>query len=123
MKVIRFTAILAIVALAGTVGAMAQTSRDQVSAAKLPGVGLGELYDRSLLLPEPDGSPVPLPTPVDPALANAGLSKSGPTASTMPIPMQAGDGTGGLLTPRGGAMSTPKQRADRQIRQLIRRLD
>jgi hypothetical protein len=28
-----------------------------------------------------------------------------------------------LMTPRGGAMSSPKMRADREIKRLIKRLD
>jgi hypothetical protein len=51
--------------------------------------------------------------------------KAGPTAQSLSSLSDVGSSTGlqSMLTPRGSAMSTPRQRADREVRRLIRRLD
>jgi hypothetical protein len=46
-------------------------------------------------------------------------TKSGPVFDMAPPDAGAG---GALMTPRGSAMSSPKVRADREIRRLVRKL-
>jgi hypothetical protein len=87
----------------------------------LPNVGEGELYSRSSIIQRPDLGPVPLPEPQEPAPPAATLR--GPN---IPVPSIDSAPTGfgsALMTPRGAAMSSPKQLADRQIRRVIKRLD
>ena len=66
--------------------------------------------------------PAPLPTPVEPESAGTfAVSAKGPVAMQAPA---LGASYGSVLVrPRGGAMSSPRQQADREIRRLIRRLD
>jgi hypothetical protein len=52
-------------------------------------------------------------------------SKAGPVSAT-PVSKPdfgASNSLEGMLAPRGGTMSTPQQRADREINRLIRRLN
>jgi len=59
-------------------------------------------------------SPVPLPMPIEPPVrASSTYEQSSGNTSL---------GGSSIVAPRGGAMSTPKQQADREIRRLIRRL-
>jgi len=86
------------------------------------------------VVPQPviELQPVPLPQAVSPGGGDSGSSsgtrvatpKPGPTAQSRSISDTGGSsGMQGMLTPRGSAMSSPKQRADREVRRLIRRLD
>jgi hypothetical protein len=113
--------IVVLALLAGSTGAFAEGARDQVYGVNFPNVGEGELYSRSSLLKKPDTGPVPLPVPQEPApppVTFKGPSIPTPSADSTP----AGFGSA-LMTPRGAAMSSPKQLADRQIRRVIKRLD
>ena len=66
--------------------------------------------------------PGPLPSPVEPqSAASRPISLKGPV--TMADPSTGSSFGSALVAPRGGAMSSPRQRADREIRRLIRRLD
>lgn len=116
----RIVSAVAVVLLLGTAGAMAQTM-DEILTPTIPQLDIGDLYRRSDLLPT-QLQVVPLPQPV--------YAEPGPTALEPPRAETSLDhgelgGIGGsaLVSPRGGAVFSPKQRADRQIRQLIRRLD
>lgn len=74
--------------------------------------------------------PVTLPQPTDPTAnppgqtARSATSKAGPAVSVSDFTGSSiGSVSGALLTPRGGTMSTPQQRAEREIGRVIRRLD
>lgn len=75
--------------------------------------------------------PVMRPPSVDPTATDPGdttrssASKAGPTATSTGFSAGGGSlrSTGALLTPRGGAMSTPRQQAARAVQRVIRRLD
>ena len=130
MRSLKILTLVAVLLLVGTVGAMAQSNRDQIVRVNMPNVAEGTLYLRSSLIPRVEGPPVSLPTPVDPSSAES-LTLNGPVANS-PVPMASapkgmsdsiGFGSGALATPRGSAFSSPKARADREIRRLIRRLD
>ena len=70
--------------------------------------------------------PVPLPMPGDPTGGN-GLSKGisaavpGPVSSTDILGV-GGSGSGFVAPAGGGAMMTPEQRAEREIRSLVKKL-
>lgn len=69
-----------------------------------------------------DKAPVPLPTPVDPVSLLGTSSQPGPVGIGE-ISTGAERAGGALISPRGGgSISTPRQRADREIRKLIRKL-
>lgn len=66
--------------------------------------------------------PGPLPVPVEPESAGTfSASVKGPVA-LQGSALGASYGSA-LVRPRGGAFSSPRQQADREIRRLIRRLD
>jgi hypothetical protein len=73
--------------------------------------------------------PVTRPQPADPSnhpgeTTRSATSKAGPAVSMSDFTGGSiGSGSGALLTPRGGTMSTPQQRAEREIGRVIRRLD
>jgi hypothetical protein len=74
-------------------------------------------HDRTVDL----SSPVPLPVPGKEPAATTSAMRTGPVAA-----YDSGMiGTVGMrmVTSRGGAMSSPRQRAQREIRRLIRHLD
>ena len=120
MQTRKILVVVAVALLLGTVGAMAQSNRDEVVKVRVPQAGPGDMYSRSGLIPHPDGTPS-MPTPVDPQV--------GPVADVSRVDsifnLDGLNSVGGtaLMTPRGGAMSSPKQLADREIKRLIRRLD
>lgn len=68
-----------------------------------------------------DGTAPPMPVPIEPTSMLQRDALSGP------VSMSDGDLSTAmgsvLLAPRGGALSSPRQIADREIRKLIRRLD
>lgn len=112
--------VVAVTLLLGTVGALAQ-SNGAPTTVNLPRAGAGEMYSRTGLIPRAESTPS-MPTPVE--------TMAGPVESAPKIdPIYNLDGTMGfgqgsaLMTPRGGAISSPKQLADREIKRLIRRLD
>ena len=59
-------------------------------------------------------APVPLPMPIDPPVRPSSAYEQDSGSTSL--------GGSSIVAPRGGAMSTPKQQADREIRRLIRRL-
>lgn len=67
-----------------------------------------------------DDDPMPAPILAPPKLT-ATAAKAGPVGSA--TRSETPSFGGAIVTPRGGAMSTPKQLADRQINRLIRRLN
>ena len=97
-----------------------------VSKPNKPNVGLGQIYDRSNILRFDDG-PVKLPRPIgDPNATNAASSMesravvSGPVATSLQSPKIGGP----MAQPRGGgSIYSGQQQADREIKQLIRRLN
>lgn len=120
MRTRKILIVVAVALLLGTVGAMAQDSR--IVTLKRIGVAPGQMYDRTGLVPKPDG-PDRMPVVVDSeATAGPVVSTSKLDAMGSTLGMSFGEG-GALIAPRGGAMSTPQQLADREIRRLIRRLD
>ena len=74
--------------------------------------------------------PVMRPPSIDPTMdppgesSRSAASKAGPSASLTDF-SSAGSAltSGALLTPRGSAISTPRQQADRAVQRVIRRLD
>jgi hypothetical protein len=112
--------IIALALLLGSTGALAQ-ARDQLISPHLPaGVGEKVLYDRTTILPKVERK-VELPVPSDDLPVVSNVTFKGPSDSFGSV-LLAEPGMA-MLTPRGGAMSSPKQVADRQIRRLINRLD
>jgi len=62
-----------------------------------------------------------MPTPVETSEGPiVNVAKIDPIFSTSAMSISTGSA---LITPRGGAMSSPQQLADREIRRVIRRLD
>jgi len=116
-------AIAALVLLVGSGLVLADDSRG--STPNLPRASLGEMYDRSSILPGGDESPVRLPRPVgDSMAANVESAVSGPIASYADTGIKSGDISGAFAQPRGGgSIYSEKERADHEIRRLIRRLD
>jgi len=122
MQTRKILVVVAVALLLGTVGAMAQSNRDEVVKVRVPQAGPGDMYSRSGLIPHPDGTPS-MPTPVDPQVGPvADVSRVDSIFNLDGGTMGLGQGSA-LMTPRGGAMSSPKQLADREIKRLIRRLD
>ena len=74
---------------------------------------------------ETSSVPLPQPTPEDPGggLSSAGMPVSRGPVATIAVPtLVAGAVATGFIAPRGSAMSSPKQQADRAISRLIRNL-
>jgi hypothetical protein len=90
----------------------------------------GTAHNRSDRIPRIEfANATPLPTPTEPhATAGKAFAQRGPVSSA-PTGLQSfkgsgmTGGSGALLAPRGAGFSTPRQQADRQIRQMIRRID
>ena len=126
MRITAKLVVVALVLLGSAASVWAGGSIVQINRS--PGMGEpGTLYDRSDWFPRVEFAPGPLPTPVEPQAA-ATFAKSGPI-SAGPIRLQSvsegvngGIGAGAMLAPRGSGFSTPRQQADRQIRQVIRRI-
>ena len=121
MRTRKILLVVAVALLLGTVGAMAQSNRDELVKVRLPRAGLGEMYNRSSLIPRPETTPS-MPTPVDPAAGPVVTIQKIDPIFNLDGAMNIGQGSA-LMAPRGGAISSPKQVADREIRRLIRRLD
>ena len=96
-------------------------------------IGLGALpqvrvHDAPLIyrLERNETSSVPLPQPIgdDPGgLSSAGMPVTrGPEATNGAPTLDVGAVATGFISPRGSAMSSPKQQADRAISRLIRNL-
>jgi hypothetical protein len=60
--------------------------------------------------------------PAPPALTLSGPSVPVPETTATATALNAGFGNA-LMTPRGAAMSSPKQQADREIKKVIKRLN
>jgi len=116
---------LAIAALVLLVGSGLVLAADRGSTPNLPRASLGEMYDRSSILPGGDESPVRLPRPVgDSMAASVESAVPGPIASYGDTGIKSGDISGAFAQPRGGgSIYSEKERADHEIRRLIRRLD
>ena len=97
------------------------------SALAVPHPGVGDLYDRRDF-PKPTRL-VDLPSPTEPE--NGGESIAPMHRSPLPInpgPLSRSKSVipvrgSAIVTPRGGTFATPQQRADREIRRLIRILN
>jgi len=93
-----------------------------------PKARLGQLYDRSTILRFDDG-PVLLPRPVgSPAALGSTASSTTSTDSSVPGPVAASFDSpklgGAMAQPRsGGSIYSGQEQADREIKQLIRRLN
>jgi hypothetical protein len=120
MQTRKILVVVAVALLLGTLGAMAQTNRDAVGRVNLPRAAPGEMYSRSGLIPHTEarpGLPAPVQTSEGPIV---NVSKIDPIFGMETTNITTGSA---LITPRGGAISTPQQQADREIRKVIRRLD
>ncbi len=127
-RLVRLAAVAACLACAAAVGVQALDAGDIVTPV-LPGTTEGGLYDRSSIWPEREFNPVSLPTPgitsFERAWSGGGDARPGPLATfgEMAKASQALT-SGAIVGPRGGvSIYSSQQRADRQIRRLIRRLD
>jgi hypothetical protein len=119
---------LALAATVLLVGAAAAYAADTSSIATpvMPGAQEGQMYSRASLHPQPEVRPDTMLSPAETPPMNAvGSLAKGPVSSILVTgQLDAKGGVGSaLITPRGGAMSSPKMRADREIRQMIKRLD
>ena len=103
-------------ALVVSTAAFADQSWDRPSK---PGVGLKQIYDRSVLWGSLEGSPVQLPRPVGDFQA-ATAAVSGPVTATPESP-EVGSAISQVRG--GGSMYSEKELADREIGRLIKRLD
>jgi hypothetical protein len=114
--------IVVLALLLASTGVFAESNRDRMKLAKMP--PNSGIYDRTLLRPDPNVI-IEMPTTAQPEAPQTGataavLSKGGPSDQSV----QAWSDSGfSLVTPRGAAMSSKKQIADRQIRRIIKRLD
>lgn len=120
-KPMRFAGLFALCAtLAFSTAALAD---DEV--APLDGQRSFGIIKYAKLLPSRVNITPPLPTPGDPpafAASSAGsVDVKGPIAMSN-VGMGGGFGNA-LVAPRGGAMSTPRQIANREIRKMIRLID
>ena len=113
-------ALVAVLLLAG--GTMA--------ADAIPGLGIsvsqnsGVRHVAPRLPLQDDGiPPVPLPTPVEPGAGGFGFGVDATRGPVGGINAVAPSGGNGFLAPAGGgAFMTPEQRAERQIRNLVKKL-
>ncbi len=121
MQTRKILVVVAVALLLGTVSAMAQSNRDEFAKVQLPRAGAGEMYSRTGLISQAESTPS-MPTPVEPMEGPVESTFKTDSAFTMDGSMGFGQGSA-LMTPRGGAISSPKQLADREIKRLIRRLD
>jgi hypothetical protein len=118
---------LAIGLLLASTGTLAQVQNGQ------PDGWVGDVTSRANPKPVVELDPVQMPVSVPAEGGTAGSATSGNVATSKAGPVVSLTasvselaGTSGLehmVTPRGGAMMTPRQRADREIGRLIRRLD
>jgi hypothetical protein len=118
---------LAIGLLLASTGTLAQVTNGT------PGTVIEDAAGNRTVKPVVELDPVQMPvsipadggTAASATSASVATSKAGPVV-TLTASMSELAGTSGLehmVTPRGGAMMTPRQRADREIGRLIRRLD
>ena len=90
---------------------------------------LGEAYRHRDHIAQYEVEVFPMPQPVDPTPTNGkAFAQQGPVSSAangLQSFSKAGlsVGAGALLAPRGAGFSSPRQRADREIRRMIRRID
>ena len=114
----------AVVLLLGAAGAYAADS-SCIATPVMPDVQQGEMYARSSLHPQPEVRPDTMLSPAESGSPGpVGSLAKGPSTILGSAVLDSTGGAGGaLITPRGGAMASPKMRADRQIRQMIKRLD
>ena len=100
-------------------------------AGELPPLGTATLsghllnmWERQQIAQEVELDPVSLPPPSDPDEERS--SQAQPPRTPGPVGGLKTDDLNGfgasMVGPRGGGMSTPKQRADREIKLLIKRL-
>ena len=118
-KALAILGVAVVVVYLGSLAAVAQES----SSPHVPRVKPGEVYEKTTIWKGvQDKAPVPLPHPVETAPAPGGEStmaarQGGPVATGRPS-------TGGSAIPgmSGGNILSSKQRADQEIKRLIRRL-
>ena len=114
---IQLPAILLVALLLGSTGAFAEQFNTEPVDSELPGTA--GVYKMNLNYKSAGGEkPIPLPMPIEP---EGGM---GAGAAVLPG-SEAKLGSGGInigAVGGGTAMMTPKQRADRQIRKVIRTL-
>ena len=87
-------------------------------------IGVGIIHYAKLPMPRVDVV-TPMPTPGDPT--PDAVPGGGSASIKGPIAMSEAGVRGGygsaLVSPRGGTMSTPRQRANREVRQMIRKMN
>ena len=93
------------------------SNRDVIKVATMPPDS--GIYDRTLLRPDPNVI-TDMPSTPQAGGTPLALAKIGPTDQAV---QTLGEPGLSLVTPRGAAMSSKKQIADRQIRRIIKRLD
>ena len=114
---IQLPAILLVALLLGSTGAFAEQFNTEPVDSDLPGTS-GIVKMNRNFNSEGGAKPIPLPMPIEPT---GGM---GAGATALPG-SEAKTGAGGInigAVGGGTAMMTPKQRADRQIRKVIRTL-
>ena len=118
-RVVKLVGVLVVVALIAAPLAMARVDGYRPG----PTGKVGEQYVKQ---PRPAGDPVGMPrsTPRD----SDGMAATASRAQAGPLSLTVSDVTstqmgGALVTPRGGAVYTPAQRANLSIRKTIRALD
>ena len=121
---LRLAAVLLV--LAGLGGTIALANHQfQLNVVGQPPKGERVLYNRNELLRMDDTYPsVHLPVPADPTGAGGALlGAMSDSLVSKGAPPEVISLMSALPSVRGGDMMSPQDRADRQIRQLIRRLD
>ena len=124
MKRLTMTIVATVVLLIGATGALAENT-DRVVTPIMPGQAPGQMYSRADLHPQPEVRPTNMPSPVTTPAPVATSSLARGPVSNIVGPAVFSDSSvagGSLMTPRGGAMSSPKMKADREIRRVIKRL-
>ena len=113
---------VALAVLVVSTAAMAD-NRDVFNKVELPNASLGEIYDSNNLVPSEHLVKLPSVTPDTPP---EGAIPAGRAAGPQSVPSMSAmlDMHGSsLVAPRGSAMSSPEQQAEREIHRLIRKLD
>lgn len=123
----RLSRFLVVAALVGLVASTLALAYDGIGKPYMPKMRLGQPYDRSIIMSRQDDryASVPMPTPVDdPATGGAiGALSSESTATGSAALDDMMRGSSVLPATGGMPMASPKERADREVRRLIRALD
>jgi hypothetical protein len=117
---VKILGLLSVVAVVASFAVMA-TDRSEIQTPNLPDAAEGEMYDRTDIWPAPaDGVQRPMPVSSNDGTSQPTSTRPGPIAGSEKLSFGVGSA---IVSPRGGMVSTPQMRAEREIGKLIRQLD